>query len=97
MTFLMNKDSGFVLKIVRQIECKFNCIAYAYVDETAKWWNICCNDYELYMKDEEFKKFRQNWHIISKKRGIKICFCCCNPIESKLHELVNKDNLILDV
>ena len=93
----MNKYSGFVLNIIKQIEEKFNCIAYAYVEDTGKWWNICVNDYDLYMSNQDFKQFRHNWHIIAKKRKISITFCYCNPIESKLGELAKKDNLVMNI
>ena len=93
----MNKYSGFVLKIVKQIEEKFGCIAYAYVEENDKWWCICVNDYDLYMGDEDFKKLRKNWHIIAKKRKIGIVFCYCHPIESKLSQLANNNNLVMNV
>lgn len=93
----MNKYSGFVLKIIKQIEEKFNCISYAYVEDTGKRWNICVNDYDLYMSNHDFKQFCHNWHIIAKKRKISITFCYCNPIESKLGELAKKDNLVMNI
>lgn len=95
--YVMNKYSGFVLKIIKQLEEKFNCIAYAYVEDTGKLWNICVNDYDMYMSNQDFKKFRHNWHIIAKKRKIGILFFYCNTIESKLGELANKDNLVMNI
>ena len=93
----MNKYSGFILKIVRQLEERFNCIAYAHVDENGKWWNVCIDNYDIYMKDLEFKKFTHAWHIIAKKRGIQILFCYCKPLESKLGQLAKEENLVMNI
>lgn len=93
----MNKKAGFILKIVKEIEDKFNCIAYAYFDEKGGWWCICVDNYELYMKDDVFRKAVKIYHIISSKKKVKITFSYCKPLESKLKELAKNDNLILNI
>lgn len=92
----MNKYSGFILKIVKQIEEKFDCIAYGYIEDNHNWWNVCVSDYNIYV-NEDFKRFCKNWHIISRKRGFKILFSFCTPIESKLNQLSNNYNLVMNV
>lgn len=89
-------NSGLILKIIRQIEEKFNCITYAYIEENNDWWNICISNYDVYRGDE-FKKLKNNWRIILNKRKIKAVFCYCNPIESNLIKLSNDNNLIMNV
>jgi hypothetical protein len=93
---MLKNSSGFILKIVMQIECKFNCLAYAYLDEITKLWHICCDDYELYANDEIYKEFRAKCHNLSKERGVKIVFCYCNPTESQLINLID-NNLIMNL
>lgn len=97
---LKMSDRTYIFKIIKEIEERWGCICYAYLDSntpnTNIWWTICIDNYELYTS-EEIKPWFDKYRNESNKRGIKILFCYCNPIESKLLELAKNDNLILNI
>lgn len=87
-------ERSFILKVVRETEERFACICFAH--KTNIGWIICMDDYDSYMNKENRPWFNK-WHEESKKRGLKIVFCYCNSLESKLLELAKDDNLILNI
>lgn len=91
-------ERNFIYNLVRQTEDKFKCICYSYkdgnTDKTCVWWNVCIDNYELYYSDE-FRQWAKMWHDKSRKSGVSVLFCYCNPIEGKLAELAEQDNLIM--
>lgn len=94
-------ERSTVFNIVKAIETKFeNVIAYAYFDGnepmTYTWWTICISNWELYYS-QKFKEFNEQWREKAKKRGLKLLFCYCNPLEKNLLELAEKDNLIMNL
>lgn len=93
-------ERSFILKVIRQTEERFGCICYAHLDsntpKTNVWWSVCMNDYEAYMNKDNRTWF-DKWYQEGKKRGIKILFCYCNPVESKLLGFAKEDNLILNI
>lgn len=92
----MTKYSGFILKIIKQIENNFDCIAYGYIDDSNNFWHICVSNYDIYISIE-FKDFCKKHYITSIKRGVRILFCFCNPIENKLKYLSDNYNLVMNV
>lgn len=93
-------ERGFIFKIVKKTEEKFGCICYSYKDsntpKTYCWWNVCIDDYDSYTSND-FKNWSSCCHAEAKKVGINILFCYCNPLESKLVELAEQDNLIMNI
>ena len=90
-----------VYKVVKKIEETFDdVIAYAYFDvnvsKTYTWWNVCISNYELYYS-KEFKEFSKAMHNKYEPKGVKLLFCYCNPIEKKLFELAEQENLIINL
>lgn len=94
-------ERNTIFKIVKAIESEFeDVIAYAHFDGngpmTCTWWTICISNWELYYS-KEFKEFSKQWHERAEKRGLKLLFCYCNPLEENLLELAEKDNLIMNL
>lgn len=86
-------NRSVVYKIIKDIEKRFpEMIAYACFENG--FWYICVDDYEVYKS----KKFCAYTKIYRKKyRNVKLLFCYCKPLEKKLEELAEQDNLILHV
>jgi len=91
----MKKEVSFIQKVVKLTEKNFGVICYAYKD--GDWWWICINDYDIYSKDELYKKWKENWRKIGKSISVNVTYCYCNPLESKLRELSDNDNLIMNI
>ena len=98
------KQRKFILKVIRHVEREFGVIAYGYkwVNPSGTWtvWNICISDYEIYMTNKKFKAISNAYHKAWRKTfpdNVRFGFCFCKPVESKLVELAEQDNLILDV
>lgn len=89
----------FILSIVKQIEDKFGIICYAHEEPWGERivWHICLSDYDIYMGNKTFKLLCNAWHKIAKNKGLKLLFCYANPIEKKLLELAEADNLIMNI
>lgn len=92
-------ERSIVFKIVKIIESEFpNVIAYAYLDNntsmTETWWSICIDNWELY-HSAEFKEFSSGCRKQLKKK-IKLLFCYCNPLEKKLLQLAEDNNLLIN-
>lgn len=97
------KERKFILKIIKHIEREFGVIAYGYkwtnTPDTFSVWNICINNYELYMADKRFKAISKVYHIAWRKSfpdNLRMGFCYCEPKESKLLELADQDNLVMN-
>lgn len=93
------KERNKVYKVVKSIEQHFpGCVAWAHFDGNAPmtytYWTVCVNDYELYYSDE-YKKLTKE--LREKYNDVRFLFCYCNPLESKLAELAEKDNLIMNI
>ena len=95
------KERKAVYKVLQAIEDIFpDTIAYAYLDsnstKTHVWWNVCIDNWDLYYS-KDFKEFTAEVHKRYKPHGIKLLFCYCYPLEKKLLELAEQDNLILNI
>lgn len=94
-------ERSTVLKIVKAVESEFeDVIAYAHLDgnapKTYTWWNVCISNYELYCS-KGFKEFSKAMHNKYEPKGVRLLFCYCNPIEKKLFELAEQENLIMNL
>lgn len=101
-TKLSKSDVDFIKKILLTIETiNKNVIAYCYlegnVNKTYTWWEISVSDFEWYLHDETFKKLRDKWHELGRKRGMKIIFVSCSPKEERLVKLAEDYNLIMNI
>lgn len=92
----MSKEQGFIQKLVKLTEERFNVICYAYKD-TNGYWFLCLDSYDLYTKDEAFKRWKTNWYKVGQKTGVNFVYCYCNPVESRLSELAEQGNLIMNI
>ena len=97
------KERKFILKIIKHVEREFGVIAYGYKwtnpSRTHSVWNICINNYELYMADKRFKAIANVYHKAWRKTfpdNLRMGFCYCEPKESKLLELAEQDNLVMN-
>lgn len=90
----------FISKILTKVESlQQNVICYAYQEKFGgkSVYNICVSDYDIYTKDERFKRLTKAWHLIAKNMNLKIIFWYCSPLEKNLVELMEADNLIMNV
>lgn len=98
---MAKSEEAFVFKLVKRTEEKFGVICFAHhnwnTSKTNVWWDICIDDYPLYMDNEEYKKWMSNWRKLAKARNIGLLFCYCNPNENKLAEYAEEGTLILNV
>lgn len=98
---MTKNERAFIYKLVKRTEEKFGVICYAHqswnTPKTNIWWDICINNYEMYTKDDEYKKWKDSWHKLAKAKGISLLFAYCNPIESNLVKFANDDNLIMNI
>ena len=98
----MKSPKAFIFEIVRKTESlRDGLIAYAYAERAVPsapeiWW-ICVSDYDFYREDQRFKVLCKAWHKAARARGINLSIVYCNPLEKKLNQLSNDDNLILNV
>ena len=95
------KAEDYVLGVIQKFEVKFpDVFCYAYRDANAsedhRWWLICIDDVNLYMKNETFKNFSKAWRVIGRKNGVRLVFCCRGYTEKILVDLMNKGNLIMN-
>lgn len=84
-----------LIKIIRALEDKYGVIAYAY-EERNIGYVVCISDYDVYVSDN-FKTMVKAWGKVSKAQGIRTIYAYCRPIESKLKEYVETDNLVMNV
>ena len=86
--------------ICRLIEGLFPGIkVYAYQDtlgDGSKFWCVNVSDYDVYFSTK-FKTFSATWRNVGDKRGEKIVFCCCPPINGKITKLYGENNIIVNL
>lgn len=60
-------EEGFIFKLVKATEKRWGCICWASRNSNSngsnKWWDICIDDWELYMTSEEYKQWEKNGEI----------------------------------
>jgi hypothetical protein len=90
-------ERKFLYRVCKDTEKKFNVICYAYKTTFGdKYiWNLCIDDYELYMHDAEFKQWRDEVQRQAKAENIRTVFCYCYPNEENLWKLLQIDNLVI--
>ena len=88
----------FLNLVVRKVEEAFpDVICFATFDSEIKVWEININDFEIYMRDEKFKKFTKPYYKMAQKFKIKIVFCYRLADERLLTELLQQENLIMNI
>lgn len=89
-----NAEANIVLRVIKDIETNFaDLIAFAYIEENGKWWNICISDYSVYCSDE----FKEKVKSIRRKYALRLIFSYRNPDEKILLNLAEKENLVLNL
>ena len=98
----MKSTKAFIFDIVRKTESlRDGIVAYAYAEQSVPsapeiWW-VCVSDYNFYLEDQRFRALCNAWHKVAKARGINLSITYCNPMEKRLNQLANADNLILNI
>ena len=98
----MKSTKAFIFDIVRKTESlRDGIVAYAYAEQAVPsapeiWW-VCVSDYDFYREDQRFKALCKAWHKAARALGINLSIAYCNPLEKKLNQLANADNLILNI
>ena len=98
----MKSTKAFIFDIVRKTESlRDGIVAYAYAEQAVPsapeiWW-VCVSDYNFYLEDQRFRVLCNAWHKAAMARGINLSIAYCNPMEKRLNQLANADNLILNI
>lgn len=95
------KIENFILNIIRKIESlDDSVIAYAYQEsnesKTHTWWEIACDNVDMYLKDERFKMLKEACYKTVGSQGVKIIFVACEAKEEKLIKLLEENNLLIN-
>lgn len=86
-------ERSFIFKIVKVVERTFGCITFALNN---RGWVVCVDDAKVYNSDK-FKNLARAYHVLSRRRKIKILFAYCHAVEERLMEYASKENLIISV
>lgn len=95
-------EQAFILSILKAIEkLQDGVVAYAYKDGNStgsiKWWTICVSDYDFYFGNDKFHALEKVWHEAAVRKGTIVSFAYCLPLEKRLIQLLNQNNLIMNI
>lgn len=96
------KDLKFLRGILAKTEALKNGVvswASERVDATGTnhWTEVCVSDADFYFNDAQFKRWREVWHSVAHKRGLRLIFAFCPPDEQRLAKLANENNLLMNL